>query len=121
MLQTIGEDAFSTVVLTSAVPVLVHFWAPWCGLCRLVEPLVDHALKASSLPLRVVGINADESLKLASQYRLRVLPTLLLFHNGEVVGRLEGFHDRQDIQRRLTHLLHHVRTVSSPQLVDRHR
>ncbi|MEL6762653.1 MAG: thioredoxin domain-containing protein [Cyanobacteria bacterium J06607_6] len=90
MSLTTDESTFDAEVLGSPVPVLVHFWAPWCGVCRLVEPLLMSLQDEWLGNLRLVDINADDNLKLANQYRLTTLPTLLIFQQGQVDHRIEG-------------------------------
>lgn len=97
----VGEKSFSTNVLESPQSVLVDFWAPWCGLCRLIEPVLLQLQSEWQGQLSLVRINADENLKLASTYRLRSLPTLILFEHGQVIHRLEGFQGKEDLYRTL--------------------
>jgi thioredoxin 1 len=98
---SVNERNFSQEVLQSSQPVLVHFLAPWCGLCRLIVPVLSKFEAESQGQLRVVYINADENLRLANTYRLTNLPTLLLFEQGQVVYRLEGFQGREELYHTL--------------------
>lgn len=101
MLLSIRESNFPQEVLDASVPVLVHFWAPWCGLCRLIVPQLHQFQANWQEQVKVVGVNADQSLKLASTYRLQTLPTLILFDRGRELHRLEQFHGRDDLRRTL--------------------
>ncbi len=99
MILSVNELTFPQVVLESPKPVLVHFWAPWCGLCRLTLPLLTKVQGEWGDDLRLVSINADENLRLANTYRLRNLPTLLLLEKGQVINRLEDFRSREDLNQ----------------------
>ena len=105
MVFTVTEQNFLKEVLESPELVLVNFGAPWCGLCRIIQPIVQSYHARWSGKIRIVGVNADENFKLANTYRLKSLPTLLLFARGEVVERLEGFHNRDDFGRSLEAML----------------
>lgn len=98
MRSSISEQVFVKEVLESSMPVLVHFWAPWCGICRLIEPSLDKLRSDWGEQIKLIGINADENLKLASSYRIKTLPTVLLFKGGEVLHRLDSYHNREDLK-----------------------
>ena len=103
--MTISEDNFENVVLASPVPVLVHFWAPWCGLCRRVTPLLSRFQQEWSDQVNVFNINADENLKLANLYRLQTLPTLLFLDQGQVIQRFDVLRNREEFVRALNALM----------------
>jgi thioredoxin 1 len=101
MRLVVNQVTFNQEVLNSSIPVLVNFWAPWCGLCHLVTPTVSELQAQWSGELKVVNINADENLFLASTYRLTSLPTLVLFDRGVILHRAEQFSSRDDFRNAL--------------------
>lgn len=101
MIFSVNERTFKQEVLEASTSVLVDFSAPWCGLCRVIQPLLREFQGEWGNQVKVVGVNADDNLKLATTYKLKSLPTLLLFEQGQVVYRLEGFHGREDLQMAL--------------------
>lgn len=80
---TIGKDNFESDVLKNELPVLVDFWAPWCGYCRRLSPAVDQIAEEFEGKLVVGKINIDDDPELAEQFEVETIPTLLLFQNGQ--------------------------------------
>ena len=94
----ISNANFTNEVLESDRTVLVDFWAPWCGPCRMVSPIVDEIAMASA-EVKVCKINIDEQPQLASLYGVMSIPTLLVFRGGEVVNRAVGARNKQFIEQ----------------------
>jgi thioredoxin 1 len=86
----VTDSTFKAEVLDSDVPVLVDFWAPWCGPCRMVGPVVDEIADQYGENLKVVKVNTDENPQIASQYGIRSIPTLMIFKGGEKVDMVVG-------------------------------
>lgn len=98
MVLSVSEQTFTREVLESPIPVLINFWAPWCGLCRLIQPMLLEFQMYSSDSVKLVNINADENFKLSNSYRLTTLPTLLLIENGKVRHRIDSFRGRDELR-----------------------
>ncbi|MBW4564196.1 MAG: thioredoxin family protein [Mojavia pulchra JT2-VF2] len=98
MVLSVSERTFTQEVLESPIPVLVNFEAPWCGLCRIIHPLLLQFKAQCGEQIKLVGVNADQNFKLSNTYRLKSLPTLLLIENGTIQHRLEGFRGREDLR-----------------------
>jgi thioredoxin 1 len=86
----VGDSNFQGEVLESELPVLVDFWAPWCGPCRMVAPVVEEIAEQYSGKLKVVKVNTDENPQVASQYGIRSIPTLMVFKGGAKVDMVVG-------------------------------
>ncbi|NET49757.1 MAG: thioredoxin, partial [Merismopedia sp. SIO2A8] len=81
----VTDASFKQDVLESEIPVLVDFWAPWCGPCRMVAPVVEEIAQQYAGKVKVVKLNTDENPNIASQYGIRSIPTLMLFKGGQRV------------------------------------
>ena len=101
MVLSVSERTFAQEVFQASTPVLVHFWAPWCGLCRAIEPTLTTFEAEWAVQVKVVGVNADQCLKLANTYRLTSLPTLILFEGDKVRFRFEHYQGREELRRTL--------------------
>jgi thioredoxin 1 len=100
-IEEVNEENFATAVLDSKQPVLVDFWAQWCGPCRSLAPIIEGLAEEYAGRTRVVKLNVDDSPALAQRYHVMAIPTLILFQGGEEKERMIGTAKREAIARLL--------------------
>ena len=99
--ESVTDASFQSEVLDSDTPVLVDFWAEWCGPCRMVSPIVEEIAKENAGRFKVYKLNVDENQNTPRQYGIMSIPTLMLFKNGQVAERIVGFMPKQQLWKRL--------------------
>ena len=93
----INDHNFQEEVLESNLPVLVDFWAPWCGPCRLVAPVLEGLALAYEEKIKIVKVNVDDNPDSSARYGIMSIPTMLFFKNGELVETIVGFRKKEDL------------------------
>ena len=95
---TLTDQNFKSEVLESKIPVLVDFWAEWCGPCRMVAPVVEKIAKAYSGKLKVGKINVDDNSETPQQYGVQSIPTLIVFKGGQIANQMVGFQSEDKLK-----------------------
>ncbi len=99
--QNVSDKEWDVEVLSSDTPVLVDFWAPWCGPCKMVAPVVDELAEEYDGKVKFVKLNTDDNIETASKYGIRSIPTLMVFKGGEAVEQVVGFRPKSELKRSL--------------------
>ena len=98
---TLTKSNFDQEVLKSSTPVLVDFWAEWCGPCKMVAPILDELATEYEGKVKIGKVNIDEHQDLATEYGIRAIPTLLLFKDGQVADQIVGLRSKRDFKSKL--------------------
>ena len=104
LVLTLTEENFETEISTSTVPVLVDFWAEWCGPCRMLGPILDDLAKEQEGKVKVGKVNVDVSQELAKQFSVKSIPMLLFFKDGKVADTVVGVQSKDALIKRLAAL-----------------
>jgi len=97
----INDSNFKSEVTDSQIPVLVDFWAPWCGPCRMVAPLLEELAKEYEGKVKVVKLNVDENQSTASEFGVRSIPTLILFKDGQLFEQKIGAQSKENLKQKI--------------------
>ena len=99
--QDVSDNEWDAEVLSSDTPVLVDFWAPWCGPCKMVAPVVEELAEEYDGKVKFVKLNTDDNIETASKYGIRSIPTLMVFKGGEAVEQVVGFRPKSELKKSL--------------------
>ncbi|UMZ75335.1 thioredoxin [Natranaerofaba carboxydovora] len=97
----IEDSNFEEEVLNSDKPVLVDFWAPWCGPCKMVSPIIDELASENGDEIKVCKINVDENKETASNYQVMSIPAIFIFKDGEVKEQVVGYLPKEELQEKI--------------------
>ena len=95
--KEVTAQDFEAEVLQASEPVLVDFWAPWCGPCRVIAPILEEVAREFEGKVRIAKVNVDDSPDIASQFGVRGIPTLILFKEGQIKGQMVGVNPKNNI------------------------
>ena len=98
LIVTLTQENFAQQVLQSQSPVLVDFWAEWCGPCKMISPLLDELADEYDGKIKIGKVNVDEQQSLAAEYGIRAIPTLLLMNKGQVAEQIVGAKSKRDLK-----------------------
>jgi thioredoxin 1 len=101
VVQSVTDSNFQAEVLSNEKPVLVDFWAPWCGPCRMVSPVVEAVGEKFSSSIKTVKLNTDENMTTSSQYQITGIPSLLVFKGGQEIDRIVGYMPQDALEAKL--------------------
>ncbi|MCA9742894.1 MAG: thioredoxin [Deferribacteres bacterium] len=99
----VSTATFDSEVIKSNKPVLVDFWAPWCAPCRAIAPILDDLANEMGDSVKIAKLNTDENIDLAREYQVFSIPTLMIFHNGQVVDQFIGLQPKSVLKDKLTY------------------
>ncbi|MGB3863565.1 MAG: thioredoxin [Candidatus Aminicenantaceae bacterium] len=104
-INEITSGVFKNEVLNSDIPVVVDFWAPWCGPCRMVAPVLEEISQKMNGKIKFVKLNTDENQKTAMDYQIMAIPSLLIFKDGQEVDRIVGFVPQEQLEADLQKII----------------
>jgi len=100
-IENLSTDSFDGVISEASTPVLVDFWAPWCGPCKAIAPILDELADEMDGKVKICKVDVDNNSELAGKYNVRAIPTMLLFKGGDVVDQIVGMTSKADLSAKL--------------------
>ena len=100
-ITNLNEQSFNDAISGASVPVLVDFWAPWCGPCKAIAPLLDELARELGEKAKITKVNVDENSAIAAKFNIRAIPTLLVFKAGKQVDQIVGMIGKDDLKSKL--------------------
>ncbi len=101
-IQNLDHSSFEAAVSDASKPVLVDFWAPWCGPCKAIAPILEELANEMSDKVKICKVDVDSNSDLAGKYNIRAIPTLLIFKGGQVVEQIVGMTNKADLSAKLS-------------------
>ena len=102
LIQSLTSDTFQDTIEKSDVPVLVDFWAPWCGPCKAIAPVLEELAEEFSGKVKICKVDVDDNGDIASKFNIRAIPTLLLFKGGEIAEQFVGMVGKADLHSKIS-------------------
>lgn len=103
-IYNINESEFDSIISETEVPVIVDFWAPWCGPCRTIGPILEQIASEMGEQVKVTKVNVDENQSLAQKFNVRAIPTILLFKGGELKDQVVGLIQKEALKQKVAAL-----------------
>ena len=97
----LDSSNFDSTVASGKAPVMIDFWAPWCGPCKAITPILDELAQELGDAVKICKVNIDDNSELASKYEIRAIPTILIFKDGQVVDTIVGLIEKNDLKAKL--------------------
>lgn len=96
----LSADSFDSAIAEKGLPVLVDFWAPWCGPCKMIAPILEELATEANGKIKICKVNVDNNSQLANRFQIRAIPTLLLFRDGKVETQIVGMTSKEDLKKK---------------------